>query len=306
LAALVAAAEQEGRPMAFLAGSGGYVQTGGAVAASRLSDMRYLDELAHLNGYGNSHEAIYLDDEYTALVAAREARLSRLIARESRLSVQKSLELFAQSRAGHTQLTDFKAAYDAGPLVSLPAKNIHNSLLHSVFDQGFKAIIGYSQGMTAAATLNAGVFDTHDSHDDLHLNSLQGLIQALDLLVQEAEARGVPAVFLVSSEFGRTASYNVSEGKDHWPVTSWMMLQTAGLAVFSGGRVVGASAYDANAHQIHPQALDPATLAVLEEGEWLYPGGLHVALRQLAEVEDTAWADHEFPLKDRDWSIVFT
>lgn len=305
LAALVAAAEKEGRPMAFLAGSGGYVQTGGAVPATRLSDVRYLDELAHLNGYGNSHEAIYSEDEYAALVAAREARMNRLIARESRPSVQKSLEMFSRSRSGHIQLTDFKAAYDAGPLVSLPEKNNYNAVMHSVFDQGFKAIIGYSEGMTAAATLNVGVFDTHDEHDNSHLVSLQGLIQALDLLVQEAEARGVPTVFLVNSEFGRTASYNVSAGKDHWPVTSWLMLQTTGLEVFSAGRVVGASTYDAAAHQVLPQALSPDSLEVLEEGEWLYPGGIHVALRQLAQVEDTPWADHEFPLKDTDWSVIF-
>jgi hypothetical protein len=306
LVAIVAAAEREGRPMAYMTGSGGgYVQTGGLVSATRLSEMRYLNDLANLNGYGNSYERIYLDNEVEALDVARQARLERLIEREDRSHIRESMQLFLESRDGHSLLSAYKAAYDQGPVMSLPAKDAYNSLLHGVFDQGFKAILGYSQGLTAAATINAGVFDTHSDHDKGHLLSLQCLIWALDLLVQEAEARGVPVVIVVNSEFGRTAGYNVDEGKDHWPVTSWMMLQTAGLEVFSGGRVVGASRYDAASHQVHPVPMDPLSLELLEEGEWLYPGGIHVGLRKLAQVEETSWADHQFPLKDTDWSAIF-
>ncbi len=112
----------------------------------------------------------------------------------------------------------------------------------------------------------------------------------------------MPLVLLVTSEFGRTATYNVDDGKDHWPITSWMMMQTPGVEVFDTGRLIGASDYDSDAQQILSRRIDPATGEPSddEDATWLSPDSLHVGLRTLAGIKDHSLSTHWYPLKAQD------
>lgn len=307
LTAMIAAADAEGRSMPFMAAGGGYNHAQGLVATTRLGHTKYLAELAHPNGFGAQFESIYREEDLTLLQAARQARLERLKQTETRPHVLASLLAFEKARQGSASLAAYKEAFDAGAVVPLPPASKQNRPTLSVFEQGFKAMIGYEQGLTCAASIQAGGFDTHDQHDSLHLAALQGLLNGVDLLMKEAEVRQIPLVIVINSEFGRTAEYNVSAGKDHWPVTSWMLLQSQGLDVFAGGRVVGASALDASVGHVLPVAVDPQSLQLLPAGEFIYPGGLHLGLRALAQIDQLAPADSQFPITNlTSWAKVFS
>jgi len=156
-------------------------------------------------------------------------------------------------------------------------------------------------GLTSSGVLGHSGFDTHNRHDASHPNALQNLLLGIHLILQEAETRGVPVVMVVTSEFGRTDTYNAADGKDHWPSTSWMLLQTKGLEMFQTGRLFGGSLYDNSVQQIRPMALNMETLAPDEEGSLLNPEALHVWLRGRAGLKDTLMSEHLFPLRNAVW-----
>ncbi|MBL4687631.1 MAG: DUF1501 domain-containing protein [Nannocystaceae bacterium] len=101
------------------------------------------------------------------------------------------------------------------------------------------------QGISRVVQMEIGGFDTHDN------NAFQAVKQdelfaGLAALIDELAARdGADAgskmldetVVVVVSEMGRTPLLNDALGKDHWPVTSAMILGGG----TSGGRVLGAT-----------------------------------------------------------------
>jgi hypothetical protein len=102
------------------------------------------------------------------------------------------------------------------------------------------------------------------------------LLRAADWIWTQAGTMGLAerVVIVLGSDVARTPSYNDQNGKDHWSVTS-MMLMGAGV---SGNRVVGGT--DA---QQQANAVDPSTLQVVSNGGlMLRPGHVHQALRKLA------------------------
>lgn len=305
LFAMIAKHGGAGMTMPFIASGGGYTHTAGLVAPTWISDTQFLDQLAFTNKHPNGNQTFYFEAEKDLLRAAQAARLDRLINGEQRAHIRTSLERLRSAREGASTLADFKAMFDEGAAVSVPSSDNKTQVAVSVFKQGFKALVGYRAGLTAAAVIQGGSFDTHGNHDALQPRNLQGLLWGLDLLMQEAVAREVPMVVLVTSEFGRTATYNVDAGKDHWPVTSWMMLQTPGLELFSSGRLVGQTQYDGAAQQIGYESIDPQTLAISESGIPITPDGLHVALRQLSGVNALPESTQQFPLVGPDLSAVF-
>ena len=84
-------------------------------------------------------------------------------------------------------------------------------------------------------------------------------------------------IVLVGSEFGRTPYYNVDLGKDHWPVTSMMMMGPG----ITGGRVIGGTD-----DEFLPKTVDPTTLAEDPAGVNITPGNINAALRELAGIVD--------------------
>ena len=95
----------------------------------------------------------------------------------------------------------------------------------------------------------------------------------------EAERQGVRdrVVVVVGSDFGRTPGYNDGNGKDHWSITS-MMVMGAGIR---GNRVVGGST---DSHQA--LGIDTSTLLPVDSGGLtLRPEHVHHALRRLAGID---------------------
>ena len=295
--ALAAALGGPEKAMAYIVGpSASYSLTGGHVPETRLSNSNHLDEAINPNSIFHNTQVIYREDEYELLNAAKAARIQRLISSETNLERQHTMSQFATGRAGTPLVQSMTSALAEGPYHNRLGVNDKTKLAQHIFDNGLRALIGYQQGLTVAASLNASVFDTHGDHDNLHPTGLQNTLIAIDWLIQEAQLRTVPMVIVVTSEFGRTSSYNVAEGKDHWPNTSWLLFQTSDLNLFNGGRTIGASAFDANTWKIHSKKIDPVTLLPTddedENGIYLTPDIIHLSLREMMGITQSQYGTH--------------
>ncbi|MGH1340636.1 MAG: DUF1501 domain-containing protein [Nannocystales bacterium] len=100
------------------------------------------------------------------------------------------------------------------------------------------AIQALSLGTSAACQIELGGWDTHVNNSD-QVFYWEELFSQLRRLVQGLEAAGLmeDTVVAVVSEMGRTPKLNGDAGKDHWPVTSAMLIGTD----IGGGRVLGAT-----------------------------------------------------------------
>ncbi len=151
---------------------------------------------------------------------------------------------------------------------------------------------GLSRAVTVEGTMpRQAQWDSHQGNDRQQDLCFENAFQGLVTLMERLEATPAPGggalsertMVLVLSEMGRTPVLNGSEGKDHWPWTS-ALLVGAGVA---GGRVVGGTDAGMAGRGVDPESgepddggdpLTPAALAagVLEqfdvdpEGE--YPG----------------------------------
>jgi len=103
------------------------------------------------------------------------------------------------------------------------------------------------QATTAAILLEAGLchsvamstsnsWDTHDNIDNQSL-FYESLFAGLGALVEELKTRALydDTLIVVMSEMTRTPKMNVDLGKDHWPVTSAMLISGS----LEGGRTLG-------------------------------------------------------------------
>jgi uncharacterized protein (DUF1501 family) len=252
IGALAAAVQGRDRPLAFLS-TGGFDNTEGVVTLTRSGRQNLLRELARPNSSnGTATAATMLPGGVEALVQneqrARDARRQALL--NARRSLKKTLvnhQAMITGRASETDFLDLAAVLDESP-----ATNDRNGLI-----AGAGLVLAAMRTDPAAcssAHLSFGNFDTHFDHDDPatgHSVRMRDLLEGIGHIIEEIQnnpanaalkARGV--LIYVASDFGRTA-YNGGEedgarGKDHWPVTSSMVIGLGAMqAKVSGGTVIG-------------------------------------------------------------------
>lgn len=107
-------------------------------------------------------------------------------------------------------------------------------------------------------SLTFGGWDMHNSITPGMRNQMPPLDQALTVLINDLEQRGLlsSTLVMVSSEFGRTPKINATAGRDHWPKVFSVMLAGGGV---KGGLIYGSS--DATATEPESDPVSPADLA---------------------------------------------
>lgn len=248
LAALAAttAAASSPPPLAFIT-TGGHTETAGLIVTSRVGGAATLLNLARPNSSRPADPLVNLqyhaNGAESALRAYRRARDARLEANAPSQRLRAFVDRVMSGRSAASE-----AAFDAlGPAFAeaqtTPAPG--NSLIKPL-----SAVLGaMKSGACVAAHVDRNGFDTHSDHDDAlegHRAALFALLEGLDFIARQVEdsavlrERGV--VVLVGSDFGRTF-YNgtgADRGKDHWPVTSMMLMALGSAhAILGGNRVVG-------------------------------------------------------------------
>jgi hypothetical protein len=285
--AIAAAVFGDNLPLPFLT-NGGYRETAGLAPYTEVSSTRDLQNLVNVNA-ANSSGRIYHDEDEIALVEAYQTeRADAQLAQPLLLPRQRrALENLLAARASREPL---RALFDGLPdeLVSSTDKDgFNNPLLR----QAHLALVSCSAGLTVAFDLEIGGFDTHQGHDARHRTGFMQLTNGIQFLWDTAEELGIAdrLVVMVGSDFGRTPWYNDGQGKDHWPVTSVMLMKKNAPW---GNRVIGASD---EGHNTLP--LDPVTLQEAPSGNGvvLTPADVQYALRSVAGVENDP-VSRRFPL----------
>ena len=104
-------------------------------------------------------------------------------------------------------------------------------------DQNQAAVALMSAGLCHSASISSGFgWDTHDDITEQH-GLYQSLFEGLNDLVNRLTAANLfdETIIVVVSEMTRTPRLNQDGGKDHWPVTSALLIG----GELEGGRTLG-------------------------------------------------------------------
>jgi len=147
----------------------------------------------------------------------------------------------------------------------------------------------FQAGVSCSATYAQGGFDTHSQHDTNQSNALASFLARFRYVLLRAQQMGLrdKLFVLVTSDFGRTPRYNTGDGKDHWNVTSALLV---GPGV-RGGRALGRTDEGHKAIAVSrsaPAQVDPGGVRV-------HASHIHGELRRVLGV-DKAEFINQFPL----------
>lgn len=278
LSAVVAAALGPDRPMAFVT-NGGYDITNGEVAATRIGNTGIFQRIAEPHRV----DPLYNEREYH--LPSAQARIQRFQADRLAAMADKQ-HLPKVSRAINSLQLARRSDNELQRLTEALPDSLDDSN-NPLRRQAQLAMAAAKAGLAISANLTVGGFDTHGNHDDNHIPRLSRLLDGVDFLWDEAERQGVAdrLVVMVGSDFGRTPGYNDTNGKDHWSITS-VMLMGQGI---EGNRVIGKTD-----ERHRPMTVNSQTLAVDDDGIRLEPKHIHRALRKLVKIDDSDVAKRYF------------
>lgn len=152
-------------------------------------------------------------------------------------------------------------------------------------------MLAFRAKVAVSADLYLGGFDTHDNHDENQGWLLGNLTDSIDYLWDSAEIHGLAdrLVVVIGSDFGRTNNYNADEGKDHWPIGSFVVMEKNQRWT---NRVVGETDELHFARKISPGTLrrDDAS------GILIHPRHVHQALRRYLAIDGTE-GSRQFPFR---------
>lgn len=135
------------------------------------------------------------------------------------------------------------------------------------------AVLAFKAGVSVAADLNLGGFDSHENNDSQQEPLLIELSEGIDYLWDAAEEAGIAdrLLVLVGSDFSRTPYYNAGDGKDHWPYGSYIIMEKG--ANYTNRMVAGTDELQ-DVVKIDPKTLKPSTF-----GTKILTSHVHDALR---------------------------
>ena len=276
-----------------------YLSFGGYSATSGITRFTRIDHAGHLLAIANPYWDIPGQEVFSE--AAQEVLESYLAQTAQRLMSAPNL------LPGHTRHRAFyrsafateglKAYADAIP----PEDELEREDWYDGADRMFYSalrrqaqltVLAFKTGVAVSADLWLGGFDTHAYHDPDHEWLMGNLTDSVDYLWEYAEEHGVAdrMVVVMGSDFGRTNFYNSAQGKDHWPIGSYIVMEKNQSWT---NRAVGET------DGLHfAKRIDPATLRRDDTGGTIiYPKHVHKALRRYLGIEHTAGAQR-FPFNN--------
>ncbi len=266
---LMAAIHGAGMPMAYLLG-GGFSDSAGLAPFVRVPDQNTAMALADPNRR-SSNSAWLKPADLQIMQRYRAQRLTDLRARTNNLPYwQRSMDQLEAARSAGGAMGRLNVALSQGGLDTNDLAGRRNS----VVTQMHFFLLAADAGLSTAASFAIGGFDHHNDFDNRHTATLPRLTGALDYLWDKAAGLGLADRLFVhiSSDVGRTPRYNSNNGKDHWSITSDVIMKRG---VAWTNRVVGASG-----PQHQRVKLDLQTLQVDEaNGSVVTPAHVHRAMR---------------------------
>jgi len=150
--------------------------------------------------------------------------------------------------------------------------------------QGEVAIEVLKRGVSRCVSLSDfGAWDTHENNQE-QTEAFESLFAGLDAILSQLSATPGTAepslldetIVVVLSEMGRTPKYNVTNGRDHWPYTSALLLGNA----LAANRVIGG--YD---NYYYGRNIDTATADLNSAGTVVSTATLGATLMAMADID---------------------
>lgn len=301
LGALIAAIRNQEEPglfpLAWLT-TGGYDIPDSLVPATRIGNTESLTMVA--DPYDFSLGQLFVD-AFAHSVPVRDQIRTHQELRHQRLTGQAYLpkvklahDQLASARLGESYMASL---FDYLNAIPPPYPEKTTATPPPLVNEARVTLAAMQAGICCAGNLSFVGFDTHQSHDAAHPDRLQELFDAIDYTIALSktlmDTNGTllwdRLVIVVGSDFGRT-KYNPSGGKDHWPITS-MMLMGNHIGPVTGGRLIGGTQSNPNisgmeALSVKEDQGDIVTVQDPAEGVRIRPGHIHHALRELAGIDD--------------------
>ena len=282
--ALLAARLGPGLAMPYLS-FGGFSNTAGITVFTRMNNPEHFQAVARPDwNQWDSDRPLLRENDWATLRtyrAAREARLSaapNLLPRAARNRSLYEAALLPAATEGLRAFADM-----------LPSRENLEPVEESALDQRSElrrqaqiTVLAFKARVAVSADLRLGGFDTHDNHDARHTWLFANLTDSVDYLWDYAEVHGVAdrLVVVVGSDFGRTNRYNADNGKDHWPIGSFIVMEKNQPW---SNRVVGET------DELHfARKINPATLRRDDAGgSLIHPRHVHKALRRYLGIDNS-------------------
>jgi len=279
LTALAASIYGAELPMGFVS-AGGYQETANLVRYTSLSDPEGLKGLINGNVTAwNPDRSYRYASDLERIKAYQLQRLLDLQADGTLTPRQRhGLETYYQARLSRDQLADFANVLPDSDALQ-PRLQVTQDTGSTLLRQAQVALLGFEAGVSMAADLYVGGFDTHSDHDADHEPMMAHVTEAIDYLWETAESLGLAdrLTVFVGSDFGRTPVYNSENGKDHWPIGSAIFMQKGASWA---NKVVGLT--DERHFAVD---LNEASLQADSGGRHIYPGDVQRAMRVVAGID---------------------
>jgi len=299
--AMLAAQNAPELPVSYV-NFGGYSETGGLTRYTRLDNPDLLRTIAYPRGEGEWEDAddpedsaYFSKEDWAAMRRHRQATVQRLASRGNLLPGE-SLRL-AHYSAAFASGEGLKAFADAIPPEDQLEQPVEadvgeNTYWSQIRRQAQLTVLAFKTGVSASADLWLGGFDTHARNDAGQGWLLANLTDGVDYLWEYAEQHGIAdrLFVVIGSDFGRTNFYNADDGKDHWPIGSYLIMEKGQPWT---NRVVGETDGLHFAQRINPRTLkrDDA------DGTIIYPKHVHKALRRYLGIGNSPGAQR-FPFNN--------
>ena len=289
MSALLAAQYGPEMPVPYLS-FGGYSDTGGVTRYTRLNNADLLRNIARPTQSPHDWQQPYMGEaEWAALRSRQAADAVRRAGEPGLLPLEaRNIVLFESASASVEGLQVYADAIPSEENLERRVEQMTPSgsrFYSELRRQAQLTVLAFKTGVAVSADLWLGGFDTHATHDPDHEWLLGNLTESVDYLWDYAEEHGVAdrLVVVMGSDFGRTNFYNAQDGKDHWPIGSFVIMEKNQRWT---NRVVGETDDLHFARRISPTTLkrDDAN------GTIIYPKHVHKALRRYLGVENSTGA----------------
>ena len=286
LSALLAAHYAPTLPIPYLS-FGGFSVTAGITRFTRIDKAQLLRAIADpATKIWNPEERIISEEDWASLQSYRAATAERLAAAPDLSPADAANLAFYRSAFDPEGFEGLKRYSDALPSEDqLEQMEEGPNFSSRLRQQAQLTVLAFKTGVAVSADLWLGGFDTHANHDEDQEWLLGNLTASVDYLWDYAEVHGVAdrLVVVMGSDFGRTNFYNGGDGKDHWPIGSYIVLEKNQPWT---NRVVGETDELHFAYRVDPHNLRRDD----QGGTIIYPKHVHKALRRYLGIEHSAGA----------------
>jgi hypothetical protein len=294
LTALYAAANAPHLPMSYLS-FGGWSRTAALMRPTMLGNSVTQMRSFLLAGTDDRGQTLVDPTVWSLIRKLHADNMQTALANDTLLETGK------RSRAAYLQALNSSDALSVFAR-SLPTNDEFQKISRGnrLINQIHFALLSFKAGVSITADVVDGGYDTHANNDAQQSTLLGGLTDAIDYLWSFAETLGIAQrlILVVGSDFSRTPHYNSGNGKDHWPVGSYMVMEQDASYT---NRVIGKTDEVQNALSLDLSATNPNERGRIK----LLPAHVQKALRKYLGLE-TAQVSRAFPLINTESVNLFT